>query len=136
LAQDRLLQRGGVAGAQFGAVATAARRRALGLAVGARGFLRGLELVELALRLLGLARGLFPAPADVRELLLALAFHLGAAALALGLLLPLALGQVDLFLAAALLLLALGGLAVGDRLRGRAVLLDRVGLRDAFLRDG
>src|SRR3546814_16997 len=124
VAQHGCLDRGGVAGAQTGVHALVPRRRRCAR----RGVLRcllGLEvgdLLELLLGKLRFALGLGELGLDLLELLVALL--LGEAELALGLFLLLALGQVDLLLAALLFLLALALLG-GDRVAVDLLLLDR-----------
>jgi len=72
----------------------------------------------------------------VGDLFLPHALHFGEAALALGFLLALALGQVDLFLPAARFLFAVDRRFHRNRLCARGLLLDRVRFGDRFLRRG
>src|SRR6185437_422878 len=117
------------------------------------GIARGSDLAQLLLGQLGFLLGLLAAGADVGDLLLLLGFRLvsgqalllgllllgirflllGQTQLLLGLFLALALGQVDLLLAALGFLLLLG-LFLRDRQRADRVLVLGVGLRHAFLR--
>src|SRR5690606_3179940 len=104
VAQDRLLDRGGVARVQAGIHALVAGRRRRPRRSGRR--LRGLafaggDLLQALLCQALLALEALALGADLLQLLL------GEPALLLGLALALALGQVDLLLAAALLLRAL-----------------------------
>src|SRR5690606_9629527 len=123
-AQHGLLDRGRVAGPQPGVHALVARRRRCARR-GILGRLFGPEvgdLLELLLGELRLALGPGALGLDLLELLVALL--LGEAELALGLFLLLALGQVDLLLAALLFLLAFALLG-GDRVAVDLFLLDR-----------
>src|SRR5690606_30768341 len=87
------------------------------------------DALQAPLGLAAFALGLFALAADLGQL------PLGQPTLLLGLLLALAFGQVDLLLAALLLLLALGGLA-RQRLAAHLLLVDRRGLGHLDLRRG
>src|SRR5690606_27358347 len=133
--EDRFAQGGGVTRGQ---VAVAVRGTAWRAGGGTGGLFGGLalapgvgDLVELALGLLGLAAHPLLLGAQLLQLLFPLLA--GQAALLLGFFLRLALGEFDLLLAPALLLLALGG-ELGFRVGAGLVLVDHVRLRDPFLR--
>src|SRR5690606_13049272 len=132
VAQDRVLQRGRIARGQAGIHAlVAGRRRRTG-----RGLLRRLSRLavgDLLDPLLGqalLALELRAFGADLLQLLLR------QPPLLLGFLLALALGQVDLLLAALLLLLAVDPRALGLGIAAHFVLVDRGRIGDPLLRRG
>src|SRR5690606_22886179 len=130
VAQDRLLDRGGVARGQAGIHALVAGRRRPGRS-GRR--LRGLafaggDLLQALLCQALLALEALALGADLLQLLL------GEPALLLGLALALALGQVDLLLAAALLLLALDPRTFGLGVAAHFLLVDRCRIRHPLLR--
>jgi hypothetical protein len=104
-----------------------------------RGIRRVARIRDLLELLLGEGRflaQLFALAADVGDLLLPHAFHFAQATRAFGLFLALALGEVDLFLAALGFLFLLGRRLGRDGGAAHGFLFARVGFRNPFLRDG